>query len=219
VEFREDRRPTGSWQWWHLGGHSERSRDSWCEIPMRPMIAKRPILTPVSRAQVLNDMRQYRKPFRNGSEPPQIGARANMCRRPKLSAERADHHNVIRILALIVMLAGMAGAADRRTTPRSEPRDQAHAQRGRNVPTARSSASRREFRGPCFAPFSDVDSYFLRRITDGTHRLVWRHTGAWQRLGMVHPSPAHRPRSGCNISLAQRDDSPEGLLTVDTEYR
>ena len=52
---------------------------------------------------------------------------------------------MIRILSLIVVLACLASAADRRTAARSEPRDQARAQRGRTVPTARSSASRREF--------------------------------------------------------------------------
>jgi hypothetical protein len=52
---------------------------------------------------------------------------------------------VIRIWSLILVLAGMASAADRRTAARSEPRDQARAQRGRTAPNVRSSASRREF--------------------------------------------------------------------------
>ena len=49
---------------------------------------------------------------------------------------------MIRILSLIVVLACLASAADRRTAARSEPRDQARAQRGRTVPRARSSACR-----------------------------------------------------------------------------
>lgn len=52
---------------------------------------------------------------------------------------------MIRILSLILVFAGMASAADRRAAARSEPRDQARAQRGRTVPNVRSSASRREF--------------------------------------------------------------------------
>jgi hypothetical protein len=39
----------------------------------------------------------------------------------------------------------MVTAAERRTAARSEQRDEAHAQRGRTAPSARSSASRREF--------------------------------------------------------------------------
>jgi len=58
---------------------------------------------------------------------------------------------VIRVLALIAMLAAAAVASERRTAPRSEPRDQAQVQRGRTATTLRSSASRREFQRlhPC----------------------------------------------------------------------
>jgi hypothetical protein len=65
--------------------------------------------------------------------------------------ERSDHCNMIRSLALILILASAAAAVERRTAPRCEPRDQAHAQRGRMATTLRSSASRREFQHlqPC----------------------------------------------------------------------
>ena len=56
-----------------------------------------------------------------------------------------------RILVLTLALAGAVTAGERRTAPRSEPRDQARAQRSRMVPTQRSSAARREFQRlhPC----------------------------------------------------------------------
>jgi hypothetical protein len=65
--------------------------------------------------------------------------------------ERSDHCSMIRSLALIVILASSAAPVERRTAPRSEPRDQAHALRGRTATTPRSSASRREFQHlqPC----------------------------------------------------------------------
>jgi hypothetical protein len=50
----------------------------------------------------------------------------------------------------MVILGTAAGAADRRTAPRSEPRDQAHAQRRRTATAPRSSAARREFQ--CLHP-------------------------------------------------------------------
>jgi hypothetical protein len=142
-----------------------------------------------------------------------------MCRRPKLSAERADHHNVIGILAFIVRLAGMAGT-NRRTTPRSEPRDEAHTRPARQKRTHSPIFSVPPgVPGPCFAPVFGCRSYSLRRITDGTHPVVWRHTGAWQRRGMGQPLARPLPRSGRNVSLSQKYYSPEGLLTVDTKYR
>ena len=51
----------------------------------------------------------------------------------------------------MVILATAAGDADRRTAPRSEPRDQARAQRSLSAPAQRSAFARREFQRlhPC----------------------------------------------------------------------
>jgi hypothetical protein len=60
------------------------------------------------------------------------------------------HQRVIRIVAVAAILA-IAGAADQRSAPRSDRRDQAHAQRGRTKAPARSASSRQDFQRlhPC----------------------------------------------------------------------
>jgi hypothetical protein len=56
----------------------------------------------------------------------------------------ADHYAVIRILAIAGILA-MTAAAEQRSAPRSERRDEAQVQRGRTKAPARNSWARREF--------------------------------------------------------------------------
>ena len=51
----------------------------------------------------------------------------------------------------MVLLTGVASAAEHRTARRGKPRDEAHAQRNRTAPASRSAAARRKFQRlhPC----------------------------------------------------------------------
>ena len=93
---------------------------------------------------------------------------------------------MIRFLTLAVLLTAVATAADRRSAPRSEPRDQAHAQRGRTAPVKWSAASRREFQrlhpcpstrkptGPCAGYIVDHIIPLKRGGLDAPSNMQWQ---------------------------------------------
>ena len=91
----------------------------------------------------------------------------------------ADHWHVIRILALAGILA-MTAAAEHRSAPRSERRDQTQAQRGRTKAPSRSSAARRHTRHSDRANNPQLFSAHGLSISGWTDRLwqLSRHNDA-----------------------------------------